>query len=287
MPPWVAIPRLVRAPGTRCIVLLSVLVLASASACRGVRVPRSDWPPDDFFLEVRASTQTGDRSIDRQSLHVFADGFAVYREADPLDALPGEWPPVFATVSAYRMLPQSTRSLARSLYRVGLFQAETVVGTDVDAEEVVAIRWRAFGEERRTIARGRVYGVVVEALHVINAYLPAGHAFELPDMTGEPEPPRLSRVPVPARSVDDAYAVHAAWAADWDDPDLEWRLELFGLALRSGHADRAHELLEEFERERQQHVAVFPDDAGLTQAALQRLRELLGDARPRNGSRDG
>jgi len=249
-----------------------------AGGCHSTRVPRSDWPPPDFYLEVRGRTQIGGRIVERQSLHVFADGFAVYRETDPADAFPDGWPPVFSCVSAYRMLPQSTRNLARSLYRAGLFQSETVVGVDVDAEEVVAIRWRAFGEERRTIARGRVYGPVVQALHVVNAYVPAGCAFVLPDMTGEPEPVRLSRVPLPAHSVDGAYGLHQAWAADWDEPDLQWRLEVFALALRAKDLAHAQELLDELADERERHVEAFPDDAVPSQEMLDRLRGLLAAA---------
>lgn len=252
------------------------LVFASfAVACQGTGERRSDWPPADFYLEVRGRRQTDDRLIERQSWHVFADGFSVYREVDPEDAFADDWPPVFSRVSAYRMLPQSVRSLTRALQAAGLFQSETVVGIEVDAEDVVAIAWRAFGEERRIVARGRVYGSVVEALHVVNAYLPAGCAFTLPDMTGEPEPPRLSGIPPPARSAEGAYRLHAEWAANWPDLDLQWRTEFFALALRSGQLERAAALLAEMEREQARHVEVFPDDRGPTKVAIERLRHLL------------
>ncbi|MEZ5962229.1 MAG: hypothetical protein R3F56_00155 [Planctomycetota bacterium] len=255
-----------------------VLAVFVAASCRGTGVPRSDWPSPDFYLEVRGRTQTGGDLIERQSLHVFADGFTVYREADPNDAFAEQWPPVLSRVSAYRMLPESTRSLARSLYLIGLFQIDTVVGTDVDAEDVVALRWRAFGEERRTVARGRVYGPVVSAINVINAYLPAGCAFALPDMTGEPEPPRLTRVPQPERSVAGALELHREWAARWDDPDVQWRIEMFALAARAGDLGTARDQLDAIERVRQEYQTRFPDDRSVSEEVVARLRRLLPPA---------
>lgn len=268
-------------PGT-----LALGSISLAPACRGSGVPRSDWPPADFYLEVRGRTEVGGHIVEHQSLHVFADGFTVYREADPADAFTDHWPPVFSRASAYRMLPQSTRSLARSLYQTGLFQSETAIGTDVDAEEVVAIRWRAFGEERRTVARGRVYGPIVGALNVINAYLPSGCAFALPDMTGEAEPPRLSRVPQPVRSVSGAYRLHQAWADEWPQPDVQWQIELLALALRAGDAAGAGALVEQLAREEERYVEAFPDDARLSKAVIDRLRALVAQVPPAKGAVD-
>lgn len=262
------VPRRLRLP---CLAAL----LALLGACRSTRVARSDWPPEDFYLEVRARSQTGDRLIERQSLHVFADGFVVYREADPQDAFAEEWPAVFSRVSAYRMLPQSTRSLARGLYQAGLFQIDTVIGADTEAEDVIAIRWRAFGDERRSVARGRVYGAFVDVLHVVNAYLPSGCAFALPDMTGEPQPPRLSGVPAPPRSVPQAHQLHTKWAGDWEDPDLQWRIEQFALAVRAGDRAAARRLFAALEREQARQVAAFPDTDGAAKDALVRLRRLV------------
>lgn len=250
--------------------LLSVL-----AACGSSAVTRSDWPPDDFYLEVRARSQTKDGLIDRQSLHVFADGFVVYREADPLDAFSDGWPPVFSRVSAYRILPESTRSLARSLYQAGLYQVETVVGTDTDAEEVIAIAARAFGDQRRLVARGRVYGAVIDVLHVVNAYVPPGCAFALPDMTGEPQPSRLSRVPQPPRSVEGAYRLHQQWADRWQTPDVQWRIEALALALRAGDPVGARAQLLALEREQKATAGPFPDVDAAARQSLSRLQALI------------
>jgi len=245
------------------------------AACLGTRVPRSDWPPADFFLEVRARRQTETGLIERQSLHVYADGYVVYREADPQDAFPGDWPPVFSRVSAYRLLPQSTRTLARGLYEAGLFQVDTVVGTDVDAEDVVAVRWRAFGEERRAVGRGRVYGPFIASLHCINAFLPPGCAFTLPDMTGEPQPPRISGAPAPLRSVEGAYRLHQDWARRDEDHDMQWQIEFYALAVRAGDGSGARRLLAAIERAGTEQDSPFPDrDAGV-RVSLSRLRALL------------
>ncbi len=244
-------------------------------ACRSTRVGDSDWPPDDFCLEVRARAQTKDGLFERQSLHVFADGFVVYREADPEDAFPTGWPAVFSRVSAYRMLPESTRSLARGLYQAGLFQIETVVGTDANAEDVIAVALRAFGEQRRLVARGRVYGSVIDVLHVVNAYVPAGCALALPDMTGEPQPPRLSQVPQPVRDIAGAYRLHREWAARYEAPDVQWRIELFALALRAGDLPVARDVLAALEREQEASAGPFPDVDAAVKDMLARLRGLL------------
>ncbi len=244
-------------------------------ACRGTRVGDSDWPPDDFCLEVRARAQTKEGLFERQSLHVFADGLVVYREVDLEDAFPAGWPPVFSRVCAYRMLPQSTRSLARGLYQAGLFQIETVVGTDADAEDVIAIALRAFGEQRRLVARGRVYGSVIDVLHVVNAYVPPGCALALPDMTGEPQPPRLSQVPQPVRDVAGAYRLHREWAARLPAMDVQWRIELFALAVRAGDLPMARDVLAALERDQAANAGPFPDVDGVAKDMLARLRGLL------------
>lgn len=253
-------------------VALSVGLWATgAVGCRGPTTSRSDWPPSDFFLEVRSRIQTSAGQRELQSLHVFADGYAVYREVDPERAFPAGWPPVFSRASAYQMLPESTRSLTRGLQQAGLFGLDTLVGADPDADDVISVRWRAFGQDRQIVARGRVYGAFMEALHVINAFLPPECVFELPDMIGEPRPPRLSGVPRPTRDVAGAYGLHQRWAKRWEG-DVQWLVEFFALALSGGDLPGARAILERLERD---HAAGAPLSDGAAAEALVLLRDLL------------
>jgi hypothetical protein len=227
------------------------------------------WPPADFYLEVRAGRWTDGGLREEKSFHVFADGLAVYREV-PADA--EDWPPLFAGLCAYRMAAPSLRSLGRSLAQAGLFDLDAPGGADPDATEVVAVIWRGFGREGEAIGRGRVYGPMVQVLHIINAYLPQGRSFELPDMTGEPERPRLGGVPQPAFSAEESYAQHLAWEGRFAG-DVRWQVELLALAHHTGHGDKARELLAQIEAAQ----SPFADAtaAGERRVLLERLRRLI------------
>lgn len=259
--------------------VLVALLGISLCACRGTELPDSVWPPDNFYLEVRGRQLRPDATVERQSLHVFADGLVVYREADPGDAFPGEFPPVFSKVSAYRLRRESLRTLARSLDQAGLFQLEAVVGVDATALDVVALRCRAFDRDFRAVGRGRVYGEFTDVLHVINSFLPAGCSFTLPDMTGEPQSPRLSGAPAPARDVAGAFAFHQSWAELWSEADFAWRCERIGLALRAGERGVAQRLVQQVEGDFARSQAAF-DDVG-TRQLLSRLRQAVADTAPR------
>lgn len=263
-------------PRFRALVGLLVPLLC---ACRSGDLPDSLWPPDDFFLEVRSRRLAPDGLIEQQSLHVFADGLVVYREVDPQDPSAGTFPAVFSGVSAYRMRRESTRSLARGLQQAGIFELDTIVGTDATAEQVVALRCRAFEREKRAVGRGRVYGEFTDVLHVVNSYLPAGCAFTLPDMTGEPQPPRLSRAPAPEQDVAGALAFHRSWAELWPEADITWRIEHVGLALRAGDVAAAKRLLGDLEAESTRDKVTFADDN--SRATLARLRDVVAAAQRR------
>jgi hypothetical protein len=263
-------------PRFRALVGLLVPLLC---ACRSGDLPDSLWPPDDFFLEVRARRLAPEGLVEQQSLHVFADGLVVYREVDPQDARAGTFPAVFSRVSAYRMRRESTRSLARGLHQAGMFDLDTIVGTDATAEQVVALRCRAFERDRRAIGRGRVYGEFTDVLHVVNSYLPVGCAFALPDMTGEPQPARLSRAPAPEHDIAGALAFHRSWAELWPEADITWRVEHLGLALRAGDLASATRLLGQLEAESARSAEAFADDAAST--TLARLRAAVAAAQGR------
>ncbi len=251
--------------------LLAGLLALGGAGCGGMQPATTQWPPRDFYLEVRARIQTAAGQRELQSLHVFADGYSVYREVDAERSFPGGWPPVFSRVSAYRMLPASTRSLARGLQRAGLFALDTLVGADPDANEVLSIRWIAFGQDRRIVARGRVFGAFMEALHVINAFLPPDCVFELPEMVGEPQPPRLAGVARPVRDLAGAYAMHQQWADRWTG-DVQWLVELFALALSAADLGGARAVLENLERE---YATGAPLSDGSAAEALAALRALF------------
>ncbi|MCC6672735.1 MAG: hypothetical protein IT458_16845 [Planctomycetes bacterium] len=220
-------------------VLLVALLLAPAGCLTSDQVQTSIWPPKDFHLDVRSSSVSPLGVVtDLQRFTVFADGFAAYREAEaPPPGQDQSWPPLFGTVAAWRMRPESTRILARMLAGTGLADQPEEQGELQEGETrslAVQVTW--FEDSRLVVVRGRAYGPVYRLIHVLNAFLPEGKEFWLPEIQGDPEPRRLARVPAPARSLADARELQAELLRRRpDDPEL-W-LEEFALAQAQG--DRA------------------------------------------------
>ncbi|MEM7200003.1 MAG: hypothetical protein AAF628_07045 [Planctomycetota bacterium] len=222
--------------------MLAALFGAGAS-CLAPAQRETQWPPVDFHLEVVA--RQGSRELKR--VRFFADGLVLYGEVtewldgDGLDV------PVFGRLCAYQLRPKSIRQLSRLLERAGFYEilpADLVAAADVGATAVVGVRWRAFAEQRSLVAAASGGGGgLVRALHVINAFLPAGRGFRLAEMIGEVEPAHLVGVPAPEESLSGALDVHLDLVSTRPD-DAGLLLHAFGLAIANDREPVAGELLD-------------------------------------------
>lgn len=217
-------------------------------SCISNSSPPSVWPPDDFRLIVSGVTRARGGERVEQRFRLLADGLAVYREArravpgTPLDL------PVFTRVAAYRLRPESVRACGRQLERAGLF--DRVLGQSINREQDgqhVALSWRAFGGEGQVSSYVDNGGSLDRIVHVVNSFLPEGHAFRFEALSGEPEPKRLVRVPEPLDSGAGALLCHRRFVETWpDEPALQ--LDLFALAWAEGDVDTARGAFESLTR---------------------------------------
>lgn len=236
------------------------------------------WPPDDFHLEVESGRYTQQASQVLQRFQVWSDGLALYREADDSVRDPaGEVSlPVFRRICAWRMLPESTRSLARKLYRRGVLDLHSIQGDQRQRAEGLALvlRYRAFGRGKNVVARGQIHGPMVRVLHVVNSYLPEGVEFDLPGMVGDREPQRLTDVPPPTDDLEGSLELHRELLERFsEDPELT--LDAFALACRAGRRDVAEQLMTrylELTEPARRQGEMFPEGGeGLTAERLRRL----------------
>ena len=226
-------------------------------------VVNSEFPPPEFYLEVRTTETTADGLQHTQRFQVWKDGFTVYREADRSLDVPGPDGlrlPVFHRICAYGMGVESTRALSRLLYNSGLSELQSLTGDLPEPRgKVISLSWRHL-DERTVQAHGQVYGQTARVLHVINSFLPETVRFELPLMTGEPEPSHLASVPELANSLADSLAFHETLVKRFPD-DLELMLNAFALAHVQDRRDLALELLERIEAFAQGD-RIYPEGTG-------------------------
>lgn len=191
----------------------------------------SEFPPKGFYLEVRTTVTTADGLQETQRFQVWEEGMSVYREADGSLDVPGPDPlrlPLFRRVSAYRMAPQSTRALARMVYRSGFFEMPAIGGDPEPRGPVISVFCRQW-IEKEVQAHGQLYGQIARVLHVINSFLPEGKRFELPLMTGEREMAHLAAVPVLGDSSEQSLLFHKDLVEMFPD-DVGLLLDAFALA---------------------------------------------------------
>jgi hypothetical protein len=267
-----------RVPG-RCprIVSLAAALGALGGCLAPEPVRETEWPPADFFFEVRHSVREADRVVERRWVQFQADGVVFFREASGWLDDPGSLPwPIFGRVCRYRMAPESTRQLARLLARAGLFELASPQSEEVAAPDLVTYRWRAFGSnERRLVLRGKLYGPAMRVLRVTNAFLPLQHEIALAEMTGETEERHLLAVPAPVESLADALGHHEAMLERAPE-DQELLAHAIVLAIAAGRDARARALigrLEQLEAAAERLRDVFPGEGG--EAVAPRLRALL------------
>lgn len=218
---------------------LLILWVLALPGCFSNRLPESIWPPDDFRIQVAGTRFTADGRRIEQRFLLERDGLAVYREADR--SVPGTSLElqVFDTVSAYRVKPESVRTLARLLERAGLFALD--VGQSVNrsaSEDQAAIVWRSFGREGKISSFYDNGGVLDRVVHIVNAFVPKDRTFSYPELSGEDEPRHVSRVPEPLRYLDGALLCHRQFADLFRD-DADMQLDLFALAYTARNAEVA------------------------------------------------
>ncbi len=230
--------------------------------------PSTVWPPEDFALEVEQleSSAAGIRVVRRFS--VDRDGLCIYAESDGVVLLPGGalQLPLFHRMSSFLMREESVRMLSRLLFKRGVLElrvleGETEAGT---GSSIVHLRYRGFGEQRRVVNRGEIYGAAVRVLKVVNSFLPAGRSFELPGLYGEKEPLRLTGIP-PVQ--EDPAGIQDFLERESEGRTSEPRLLLVAMALaldRSDHEAAARILsrYRSFAATAEREAAMFPDVGG-------------------------
>ncbi len=226
--------------------LLLALGTAPMSCLYTPPPPKTNWPPDDYYLEVSYQRDLKER----RQVRIWANGFVVYREASTWLGGPEmntTWIPVFDTVSSYELRWQSIRALSRELERSGLRSIPPVGDPgDITAEQVV-VHWRAFGDSGTIWARGQVRGAVARVLHVINSYMPEGRRFDLRAMVGESEPRHVVEVPAPVRSVVGSLEFHDENLLSQLPDAYRLLVDTFALALTAGKINDAEWFLARIE----------------------------------------
>ncbi|MCA8963242.1 MAG: hypothetical protein H6838_13420 [Planctomycetes bacterium] len=243
------------------------------AACHDTSLVPSIWPPPDFELVVEeVAIDAGVPNTVRQ-LRVLGDGLVIYgcSSRSRRDPESGTALPVFDRLAVYRLVPTCVRALARRLDRLGVTRIDTVQGErGVSLATSLQLTWRAFGEQRRIRAAGRVAGPMAEILAVVQAHMPEGETFGLPGLAERPVTYSLRGVPEPRT---DAAAALAAYGellqADPDDDVL--LLQAFALACDLGDRSAADGLLDRWSKATEvvrRAQELFPEGGGLTPAIL-------------------
>lgn len=238
----------------RASLLLVLFASSSLTACLTDRSRQvTEWPPTDFSLVVEEHQvelrDGGARSFVRRRFRVWSDGTAVYGKASDAveDPVTGATLPVFSSLAAWRMLPDSTRALARKLHLKGVLSLAAFEGTGgatPPGASGLRLQYRAFGNDKVVAMAGQVGGNAARVLQVINAHLPAGEGFTLPGVPGDHLP--CVEVPAPAEDLGGACGWHQEWLRDREDPAL--CLDLFALACRARQRDVAVQAIGRWQR---------------------------------------
>lgn len=254
-----------------------MLLLWSAVGCTSNALPESIWPPQDFELVVEeVHVESGAAHVVRR-FRAQADGVVTYATSSRavVDATTGTALPVFERLSVYRLVPTSIRALARRIDRCGILELDRVQGERgvVDGPSLV-LSWQAFGSRRVITARGRVHGAMAQVLAIVMEHLPAGEAFDLPELAQRTVVPVLRGVPVPRSDAAGALSAHRELLADRPE-DRALLLDGFALACDLGRRSVAEELLAKWVQitaaERRQQEQFPEGEPRLTAAVLERL----------------
>ena len=280
--------------------LLCLLCLPAVfQGCFTPRERETQWPPEDFYLEVEAGVNSPDGVFSRQKLQVWRDGLVVYREAAPpnltsnVTNAPGL--PVYKWLCSYRLRKPSVRMLSRLLNQASIKDIPPLVGNVAGGGQGQWLRmlYRS-GEERRDVmVRSRIFGPMNRVLHIVNSFLPADHGFIMPEMVGMPEPRHVVELPLVKESVEGSLGYHRellkmprfSEAAVAKDPGLrELRVQLqrdtFALACVQHDIAVAAECFRELAevlKDREAANKLFPETADVD--PVEHLRQILDAAR--------
>lgn len=208
----------------------SVLLLCLLNSCLAHRDQLSIWPPEDFYLEVRGVVTDASGSRQKQQLQVWADGLMVYRQAArdlPNCPIPI---PLFTEVCAYRLDPETIRSLSRKLHLRHLYDLDEIrIENQVMNGEHAVIIWHAREQEGRISSMSPTTNLD-PVLNLINSFLPEGHGIVYDDLAGSLEVREVMQVPTPVDSLSGALAFHVE-LADAHVENQELTLHTFALAI--------------------------------------------------------
>ena len=276
---------------------LLLWLLPCLCGCFAPRPQKSKWPPADFFVEVEAGENSVDGIFCKQKAQIWRDGLVVYQQAvpPPLTSRVADAPglPVYKSVCAYRLAPESIRMLSRMLFQSSIKDIPATVGNVSGGEGPwLKMLYRSDGNDQEIMVYIRVFGPMNRVLHIFNSFLPKGHGFTMPEMVGMPEEPHVVEVPTVAESVEGALGFHCellrmerfSEAAAARDPlvrDRRYQLqrETFALACVHGDIPVAEELLRELVKvleDQEKANQLFPD---VKADSIQHLRQILAAAK--------
>ncbi len=276
---------------------LLLWLLPGLCGCLGPRLRKSKWPPADFFLEVAAGENSVDGIFCKQKAQIWRDGLVVYQRAAPppltskVAAAPGL--PVYKSVCAYRLAPESIRMLSRMLLQSSIKDIPATVGNVSGGEGPwLKMLYRSNGDDQEIMVYVRIFGPMNRVLHVLNSFLPDGHGFTMPEMVGMPEEAHVVEVPPVAESVEGALSFHRellrmerfSEAAAAKDPLVYGRRyqlqrETFALACVNGDIPVAEELFRELVKvlEDQKKASQWFPDTEVD--SVEHLRQILAAAK--------
>jgi len=287
---------------------LLLWLLPCLYGCFAPRAHKSKWPPADFFVQVETGENTVDGIFQKQKAQIWRDGLVVYQEAvppqgNPLDPryapltskevnAPGL--PVYKSVCAYWLAPESIRMLSRMLSQTSIKDIPATVGNVSGGEgAVLKMLYRRDGNPQEIMVYIRIFGPMNRVLHVLNSFLPEGHGFTMPEMVGMPEEAHVVEVPPVAESVEGALGFHRKMlemkrfseAAAAKDPLVRKRRyqlqrETFALACVHGDIPVAEQLLRAMVKVLENHEKaklLFPDVEKAD--SVDHLRQILAAAK--------
>ena len=247
-------------------VALSSAVIAALTGCVTPETTGDSlWPPADFSIEVRVGAVEAGEIQDLMRFRVFADGLAVWREArDSVGGVEvGSAPfPVFRTVAAYRLSPQSLRMLSRSLDAAGISRVGPAAGDERDpGAPVLGVHYRGFGHDRLAFATGVLEpgSDLRRLVEVLHDYLPVGRRLVAMDLGDRQSRPALLRVPEPVDDAGAALAFHQELCRRYPE-DIELSVDTFALAVEMGNAELAAELADSVARSVAEAGVQAPDN---------------------------
>lgn len=257
---------------------LAVAGLGLFASCEAPREAVTMWPPEDFRLEVQAFDLGPSGLRVRESFQVWADGLAVWREADTWLEELAHPIPIFDAVSAYELHPNSTRMLGRLLQRAGLFTSGSgQIDNRAASGRHVTVTWTALGGSGTVSSLDQDHGPLDRALRIINTFVPEGREIRYDGFSVGRDERRASATPAPREDAEAALWCHEELARRMlSDPGLQ--LERIALALAAGDRARARLLFEELERSEPRTLSGQAlHDLDWEGAVVEPLRRLLSE----------